>query len=134
MFRAAVAFMFAILILLVNLTSPAQAEIENRYDSESIGVFEYIGCEHKNWANPVKAKFRPIKMLKGPRYGRDISIHYGFHPKNTKYSMPNRGSMWILFIPVAIPTAGMFETFHGSEGRIVWSEEAHQKVVTDIQN
>ncbi|MFA6208886.1 MAG: hypothetical protein WCT03_19620 [Candidatus Obscuribacterales bacterium] len=133
MFRLTAASMFAVIILLASLTNPTQAEIENRYASESICVFEYIGYEHKNRANPVIAKFRPIKVLKGPRYGRDIPIHYGSHPKNTKYSMPIRGSRWILFIPVAIPTVGMFETFHGSEGRIEWSEEAQQKVLLDIQ-
>ena len=134
MFRISVSLLFAAIISIVSLACPVKAEIENRYESESIGVFEYIGYEHKNWADPVKAKFRPIRMLKGPKYGRDLSIYYGFHAKHAKYTMPCRGSMWILFIPVAIPTVGMFETFHGSEGRLIWSEETQRKVLADIQN
>src|SRR3990167_5810950 len=118
MFRISVSLLFAAIISIVSLACPVKAEIENRYESESIGVFEHIGYEHKNWADPVKAKFRPIRMLKGPKCCRDLPVHYGFRAKHTKYTMPLRGSMWILFIPVAIPTVGMFETFHEGEGRI----------------
>jgi hypothetical protein len=134
MFRTTASRLLPAIISIACLTSSVSAETENRYDSESIGVFEYIGYEHKNWADPVTAIFRPIKLFKGPKYGRDLPVHYGFHAKHTKYTMPLRGSRWILFIPVAIPTVGMFETFHGSEGRIIWSEETQRKVLADIQN
>lgn len=42
--------MFAVITSIACLTSSVSAETENRYDSESIGVFEYIGYDTIIWA------------------------------------------------------------------------------------
>ena len=115
--------------------------------SESILVCEYNGFEKDGFISyyrPPKAKFRIIEFLKGPPLNKSLPVRYEFHdktnkkkPKDWKFDakklMPKKGSKWIIFIPNAVPVDGMFETYHGSYGRMAYNGDSIDQVLQILE-
>jgi len=116
--------------------------------SESIVVAEYQGFDERDhkitYFTPPKAHYRIVEYLKGAPFNKDLPVKYEFHdkivgeekPKEWKFEtneMPKKGSKWILFIPSAVPIAGMLDTYHGRWGRQEYTEENYDKILKIIQ-
>ena len=115
--------------------------------SEAILVAEYQGFEKDgliSYYKPPKAKFKIIEFLKGPPLNKALPIRYEFHDKTNKgkpegwkfdpkTTMPEKGSKWIIFIPNAVPVDGMFETYHGSYGRMAYNSDSIDKVLKVLE-
>lgn len=104
---------------------------ENAYKyCEFIGIctFEsYDKSDDITFYHPPVARFRIEKILKGPKLNRAMPVRFEFHDKSdsepdkdwkfTADKMPTKGSKWLLFSEMAIPTNGAFETYRGNYGR-----------------
>lgn len=115
--------------------------------SECIVIAEYKGFEKDgmiSFYRPPQANFRIEEILKGHGMNKALPIRYEFHdktnkpkPKDWKFdektTMPEKGSKWIIFIPNAIPVDGMFETYHGSFGRLAFTEDNYDKVLRILE-
>lgn len=115
--------------------------------SECIVIAEYKGFEQEGMVSfyrPPKANYRIEEVLKGHDMNKSLPIRFEFHdktnkpkPKDWKFdektTMPEKGSKWIIFIPNAIPVDGMFETYHGSYGRLAFNEDNYDKVLRILE-
>lgn len=115
--------------------------------SESILVCVYKGFEKDKFVSfyrPPKAKYKIIEYLKGPPLNKHLPVRYEFHDKTDKgkpkgwefkgrKSMPKVGSKWIIFIPNAVPVDGMFETYHGSYGRMAYDGDSIDRVLRILE-
>lgn len=118
--------------------------------SENIVVAEYNKFEKEKdraitYFTPPKATYKIVEYLKGAPFNRTLPIKYEFHdkivgeekPANWKFDeaamMPKPGTKWILFIPHAVPIAGMLETYHGAWGRQEFTEDNYDKIMRIIQ-
>ncbi|MBX9693142.1 MAG: tetratricopeptide repeat protein, partial [Cyanobacteria bacterium] len=120
--------------------------LENAFQSEAILVCEYKGYEHEGvvtYFKPPQANYRIVEYLKGPPLNKSLPVRFEFHekvgqpkPANWKFNdsmMPAKGSKWIIFIPNAVPIDGMFETYHGSYGRLEYTEDNLDKILKIIE-
>ncbi len=120
--------------------------LDNAFTSEAILVCEYKGYEHEGmitYFKPPRANYHIEEFLKGPPLNKSLPVRYEFHekvnqpkPADWKFSeslMPAKGSKWIIFIPNAVPIDGMFETYHGSFGRLEYNEDNLDKVLKIIE-
>ena len=120
--------------------------LDNAFRCESIVVAEYKGFETDGivtYFKPPLANFRITEYLKGPPLNKSLPVRYEFHqktgapkPKGWKFDeslMPKKDSKWIIFIQNAVPIDGMFETYHGSFGRMEYNEENLDKILRIIE-
>lgn len=126
-------------------TSPVELKLKYAFTrSESVVVADYKGYEvrkgHLTFYRPPKAHYRIVERLKGPPLNKALPIRYEFHdktnttkPKGWKFDeasmMPEEGSRWILFIRNGVPVDRMFETYHGSYGRLEYNDDNIDKVL-----
>lgn len=116
--------------------------------SENIVIAEFIGYDKSKpitYYTPPKAHYRIVEYLKGAPFNKALPVKYEFHdkivgeekPADWKFDeatmMPKKGSKWIMFIPTAVPLAGMLETFHGRYGRQEYNEENYDRILKIIQ-
>jgi tetratricopeptide (TPR) repeat protein len=120
---------------------------QNAAHSECIVIAEYLGYEPNGeiqYYHPPKAKYHITKILKGPPLNKDLPIRYEFHdrsnepaPPGWKFGpdkMPEKGSLWIIFIKIALPREGMFDTYEGNYGRQPATEENLNKIYALLEN
>ncbi len=126
-------------------TSNVDLNLETAYEkSECVLIASYKKYEQGDgmttFYNPPKAIFRIKKILKGPPLNPTLPLRYEFHdktskpkPKGWKFDpkkmMPKKGSDWIIFIQNAVPVERMFESYHGSWGRIPFTENNIDKIL-----
>jgi tetratricopeptide (TPR) repeat protein len=110
---------------------------DNAIKAECIVLAEFEGIDKTgdiHWNHPPLANFHITKNLKGPPLNKALPVKFEFHDNvnpsppsgwkfNEKKMLPEKGSVWILFIEFAVPKRGMFETFQGSYGRQPASDE-----------
>ncbi len=113
--------------------------------SESIAIAEYKGYDQSDdigFYSPPRAHFKVLKVLKGYLHS-SLPVRYEFHqkikneqkPSDWKFGedlMPRKNSKWILFVPNAVATDGMFDTYHGSYGRQECTDENLDKLMQII--
>lgn len=112
--------------------------------SESIVIAEYQGFRKRrkgyfSYYCPPAAKYKLTSCVSGKLLPAKFCVRFEFHdktnkikPKNWEFKpsiMPKARSKWIILIKQTIPIEGQFETYHGSFGRIPYSEENLQKVL-----
>ncbi|MFA6208793.1 MAG: tetratricopeptide repeat protein [Candidatus Obscuribacterales bacterium] len=121
--------------------------LENAYTAcEFIGICTYEGVNKADivtYYHPPVARFHIDTILRGPKLNREMPVRYEFHdktgdepPKDWKYSedkLPKKGSKWILFTDLAIPTNGAFETYHGNFGRLEATDANLDKIYKIIE-
>jgi hypothetical protein len=117
----------------------------DRYDCESIILATFLRCDDSKsrTKKSIRAYFRPDRILKGPLYGGPFAVTCeNFcttddgtgkprEPLN-KHLIPVRGSRWILFIPWCAPQQGSYETFPGASGRVIYTEQHLDEVVSNL--
>jgi hypothetical protein len=117
----------------VSPVNVAQLEnFENAIRSEFICIAEYQGFDKAKdirFNSPVASHWRIDRILKGPPLNKSLPLRYDFHTLSEKQApagwrfdeskMPEKGSMWILFIEYAVPDGPkqLFTTYGGSYGR-----------------
>ncbi len=114
---------------------------DNAVKAECIVLAEFEGIDKTgdiHWNHPPLANFHITKILKGPPLNKALPVKFEFHdnvnpnaPTGWKFSekmLPEKGSVWILFIEFAVPKRGMFETFQGSYGRQPSTDENLNKL------
>ena len=112
---------------LVGCSLPARGD--DRYSCEWIGIAAYQGYKHTGTAKeriPTTINFHLIQTLIGPKFARlDLPLKNYFTGSDKKFEesiMPKEGSKWIIFLPFAVPTNGVFEAFQGASGKICYSK------------
>ncbi|MBS1999796.1 MAG: hypothetical protein JSS86_25925, partial [Cyanobacteria bacterium SZAS LIN-2] len=109
--------------------------IKDKYDCELIFVGQCLGAKlssNVSETQPPVARFNPYRILKGPPLPTYYNVRYdfwsGLKPDNFDYSqitqslMPSLNSLWILYIPIAVPSSDgksetSLKTYRGAEGR-----------------
>jgi tetratricopeptide (TPR) repeat protein len=134
------------------VNDPSLQQYQKSYEnaalrSESITVCEYEGYQKKGdieFFNPPIAKYKIQKILKGPPLNRDLPIRYEFHDRSAKKvpdgwkfgddKMPEKGSKWLIFIQVALPRDGAFDTYTGDYGRQPYTDENMNRIYALLEN
>jgi tetratricopeptide (TPR) repeat protein len=114
---------------------------ETAVRAECIVIATYNGYQKQpdiSYYHPPIANYRISKILKGPPLNKDLPIRYEFHdrskapaPADWKFGadkMPEKGSEWLVFIPIALPRNGAFDTYQGNYGRQPATEENLNKI------
>jgi tetratricopeptide (TPR) repeat protein len=134
------------------VNDPSLQQYQKSYEnaalrSECILVAEYEGYEKKGdieFFNPPIAKYKISKILKGPPLNRDLPVRYEFHdrsvkkvPDGWKFSkdlMPEKGSKWLIFLQIALPRDGAFDTYTGDYGRQPATDENMNRIYALLEN
>jgi len=134
------------------VNDPSLQQFQKSYEnaalrSECILVAEYEGYEKKGdieFFNPPIAKYKIQKILKGPPLNRDLPIRYEFHDRSVKKvpddwkfgpdKMPEKGSKWLIFLQIALPRNGAFDTYTGDYGRQPATDENMNKIYSLLEN
>lgn len=121
----------------VALTASCNVDISSRgafkqmfENSESVTLCRFLGLDKFHDKTPSKipvGSFRIVEFLKGPPFSAPLPVRLwnrsssadGSNNKNLpSASIPEKGSIWIIVIPNAVPIDGCFETFNGTDGII----------------
>jgi tetratricopeptide (TPR) repeat protein len=134
--------------LLAKDTTGFKLSFLNASHSECILIAEYLDYEHSpdiQFFHPPIAKYHISKILKGPPLNKDLPVRYEFYDRQSssgpppgwkfgKDKMPEKGSEWIIFIRMAVPRDGAFDTYEGSYGRHPATEENLNQIYALLEN
>jgi tetratricopeptide (TPR) repeat protein len=134
--------------LLAKDTSGFKLSFLNASHSECILLAEYLDYQHSpdiQFFHPPIANYHINKILKGPPLNKDLPIRYEFYDRQSssgpppgwkfgKDKMPEKGSVWIIFIRNALPRDGAFDTYEGSYGRQPATEENLNQIYALLEN
>ncbi len=128
-------------------SSTFKLSFQNASHSECIVLAEYLDYRRSpdiQFFHPPVAEYRITKILKGPPLNKDLPLRYEFYdrsnnavPPGWKFGpdkMPAKGSTWILFIRIALPRDGAFDTYEGSYGRQPATEENLNQIYGLLEN
>ena len=128
-------------------SSQFKLTFQNAAHSECILLAEYIDYERSpaiQYFHPPTANYHITKILKGPPLNSNLPIRYEFYdrsnntmPEGWKFGpdkMPKKGSEWIIFLRIALPRDGAFDTYEGSYGRQPATEENLNTIYSLLEN
>lgn len=116
-----------------------------RVQCESVVLGEYLGYQEKKIMGfrTRVASFRPVVILKGPPFGKDIRIKFELQNNDNASNsgrtephpskMPSKGSYWILLVRQAVPVDGVYETLDGAHGLLPYSGEGLTELLQEIE-
>ena len=113
---------------------------------EVVVVARYVDCETQgkvDFQNPPTAIYQACVWLKGSKYGGKLAVRHLFSedlsaktPKNwsfRKSMMPRKNSLWLLYIPNAVPLPGIgFDTYKGIQGRVSCTKAVVESALSTI--